>query len=287
MPGAPANRTARLAEALAIEAARERDVSICKQCGQASMQESPVRCSRCGAGDFEVVTEEMLANLAKSEGGLAREKTYDGRELCWSRDAKRALRTLKDAGLRRRAKARIEKSARTAKRNTITLELARRIVEDETGAPLVLPEAPAVERPPAERPGLVLVARDENDNPLYSRVAWTREAVERIFRVPVGVMRKRLQERAERLVGERGLSRVELALVEEGIDEGRREMEEFIRDQEAESRSAAAVAGDEESTATVSGTADQGTAEDEPARDGFYLNEFGVLQALDAKRKRD
>ena len=304
MPGASAKKTARLAEALAFEAARERDVSVCTKCGLAAMDPSPVKCSGCGADSFDIVTAEMLAKIAEMEGGLEEETTYDGRKLNWSRDAKRALWTMRDAYLRRRAKARVEKSARTGKLATITLEFARKVIEDETGVPLVLPDPPADGEPAGEaaveEPGLALVARDEKNNPLYSRMQWTQEAVERIFRVPPGFMRTRLQERAERLVGERSLPRVELSLVEEGIDEGRREMEEFISDQEAESRSVAEVSSGDESPVTaveeIPGkcpwhAAAEGLVRrpdmDKAARDGLYLNEVGVLQALEAQRKRD
>lgn len=281
MPGASEKKTARLAQALAFEAARERNVSVCTQCGLAAIDPSPVRCSGCAGDQFDRVTDELLSRMAEMQGGLAEETTYDGRKLRWSQDAKRALWTLKEAYLRRRAKARVEKSARTAKLDTVTLDFARKRIEDETGVPLVLPD-PAAEAETdrenaAEDPGLALLARDENNNPLYSRLQWTREAVERLFRVPTGVMRVRLQERAERLVGERELQRVDLSVIEEGIDEGRREMEEFIRDQETESRSVAESVGTDESPMKTV----------KAARDGLYLNEVGLLQALAARRKRD
>ena len=293
MPGSSAKKTARLAQALAYEAARERDVSVCTKCGLAAMEPSPEKCSGCGADSFDIVTGEMLSKMAEMEGGLEEETTYDGRTLRWSQDAKRALWTVKDAYLRRRAKARVEKSARTGKLATITLEFARKVIEDETAEPLVLPDRPADGEPAAEEPaeesGLALMARDENNNPLYSRLQWTEEAIGRVFRVPPGFMRTRLQERAERLVGERGLARVELALVEEGIDEGRREMEEFTRSQEAESRSAADEGSGEESPATAvettAGKCPYHEATEGQTRDGLYLNEIGVLQALEAKRK--
>ena len=75
-------------------------------------------------------------------------------------------------------------------------------------------------------------------------------------------------------------------------------MEEFTRNQEAESRSAADEVSGEESPATAVETTPgkcpyQETTEgqapnpemDKAARDGLYLNEIGVLQALEAKRK--
>jgi len=49
------------------------------------------------------------------EGGLQDEPTYDGPQLSWAQEAKKALRTMKDAYQRRRIKARVEKGARLRK----------------------------------------------------------------------------------------------------------------------------------------------------------------------------
>jgi len=45
---------------------------------------------------------------------------------------------MKDAYQRRRTKARVEKSARLKKLPVITLEFAKKVIEDETGAPVEL-----------------------------------------------------------------------------------------------------------------------------------------------------
>jgi nucleotide-binding universal stress UspA family protein len=308
MPSSTANQTAKLAEALAFEAARRQQVSVCKKCGLAAADPEPVKCSGCSGDTFDIVTEEMLAKMAEMEGGLEEDTTYDGRTLKWSQDAKRALWTMKDAYLRRRAKARVEKSARIQKLPTVTLEFARKVIEDETGDPLVLPEASngeTAETVLTDEAGLKLVARDEKKNPLFSRLEWTEEAVSRLFRVPVGFMRTRTQERAEKLVGERELARVDLSLVEEGLDAGRRTMEEFIRSQEAESLAVAADMGHGETSVVAKeipdAPAEQGKCPwhsaasgvvrkpeaAEAARDGLYLNEVGLMSALEAQRKRD
>jgi hypothetical protein len=138
------------------------------------------------------------------------------------------------------------------------------------------------------------VARDEKKNPLVSALDWSAEAVERLFRVPVGFMRTRTQHRVEELASERGAARVELELVEAGLEESRRAMEEFIRMQEQ----AATVPASSEPSAgrpaagkcpwhdAASGVVRQpGPAQ--AARDGLYLNEVGLLSALDAQRKAD
>jgi hypothetical protein len=134
------------------------------------------------------------------------------------------------------------------KLDAITLEFARQVIEEETGAPLDIPPGPpsprsglgevSLERAPestrAQADGVKLIARDERKNPLISTFDWTNEAVQRIFRVPAGFMRNKTQERIEELARERaapsgeGGAAIDLALVEEGIEIGKRMMAEMI-----------------------------------------------------------
>ena len=62
---------------------------------------------------------------------------------------------MKDAYQRRRVKARVEKSARMTKLDAITLEFARQVIEEETGAPLDIqaPAADAARRSAPPEPG--------------------------------------------------------------------------------------------------------------------------------------
>jgi hypothetical protein len=78
----------------------------------------------------------MIEKIAEVEGGLEEETTYDGRKLRWSEEARKGLWTMKNAYQRRRVKARVEKRARMKKLDAITLDFARQVIEEETGAPL-------------------------------------------------------------------------------------------------------------------------------------------------------
>ncbi len=308
MPGATARETAKLAEALAFERARQQQISVCRKCGLAATETEPVKCSVCGGQSFEIVTEEMLEQIAAMEGGLAEETTYDGRKLQWSQDAKRALWTMKDAYQRRRAKARVEKSARIKKLPTITLDFARRVIEDETGVALVLPAgAEGSDGDAAGAPSMVgelkLRARDEKRNPLVSAWPWSDEAALRLFRVPLGFMRQRTQARAEALAAERQATAIDLDMVEAALDQGREAMEQFIAEQAALSTIARAPGSApppaEDQPAQASSPAPSGkcpwhsAAADivrkpdaaSAAREGLYLNEIGLMSALEAKRK--
>ncbi len=291
MPKQARDLTFHLAERMALELAERQPVAICKSCGVAASEPDAVRCGVCGSADLERIERDMLERIARAEGTLSEEVTYDGRKLRWSESAKRALWTLKDAYKRRRAKARIEKTARLRKLPTVTLELAQQVIEEETGVPLAdgvarqggealaasVDEAPA---PAPDAPGDEehLVARDAKNVPLLSAFAWSGEAVERILRVPAGFMRNRTQERIEAVARERSLGTINLTLVEEGIAIGRQQMEEMLRNQAA-AKEAAAALGKPQGRPGASAASAAAFVESRPA-----LNEVGSPSALQARR---
>ncbi len=254
MPKSASTATKALAEAVALERAKSRPVSMCRACGVAATQSDPVRCTVCGASDFEVISPEMIEKIAAVEGGLEEETTYDGRKLRWTEDARRGLWTMKNAYQRRRVKARVEKRARMMRLDAITLEFARQVIEEETGAPLEI-QAPSGEKTATGTGSdAKLVARDDKKNPLISTFDWTDEAAQRIFRVPAGFMRSQTQARIEELARERAAATIDLALVEEGIEFGKRMMAEMIASYSAPGAGAATPARD---SAAASSTADE------------------------------
>jgi Proto-chlorophyllide reductase 57 kD subunit len=227
----------------------------------------------CGATDFEVISREMIEKIAAVEGGLEEETTYDGRKLRWSEDARKGLWTMKNAYQRRRVKARVEKRARMMKLDVITLDFARQVIEEETGAPLEIQSASA--QSASARPDEAkLVARDEKKNPLISRFDWTEDATQRILRVPAGFMRNKTQERIEDLARERDVKGIDLALVEEGIEIGKRMMAEMIATYSAPGAKPAA-ATTSESSGPAPSAAPSGNG-------GGYLNEVRSLNAATA-----
>jgi hypothetical protein len=165
----------------------------------------------------------MIEKIAAVEGGLQEETTYDGRKLRWSEDARKGLWTMKNAYQRRRVKARVEKRARMMKLDAITLAFAREVIEEETGTPLDIQNSAGVLAAESK-----LVARDDKKNPLISTFEWTADAAQRIMRVPAGFMRNKTQERIEDLARERTAATIDLALVEEGIEIGKKMMAEMI-----------------------------------------------------------
>ena len=268
-----AKATTRLAESVVLEHSKEKPISICRKCGVSAAEAAPVVCAVCGGSSFEVVSPEMVEQIIESEGGAEAESTYDGRKLSWTRDSKRALWTIQDGYKRRRTKARIEKSARLRRLDTVSLEFARAMIEEETGTPLALPPEGSEAAPVETAGGKKLIARDEKRNPLFSELEWTEEATTRILRVPAGFMRNRTQQRIEDLARERQRTAVDLALVEEGIEHGRKLMEEMIQGYQQNPAPAREAVMPERST-------------ERPAGD-LPLNEVGIMAVMEARRLGD
>jgi nucleotide-binding universal stress UspA family protein len=284
MPKSASAATKALAEAVALERAKSGPVSICRACGVAATQSGAVRCTVCGAADFEVISREMIEKIAEVEGGLEEETTYDGRKLRWSEEARKGLWTMKNAYQRRRVKARVEKRARMMKLDAITLDFARQVIEEETGAPLEIGVSSADVRragladAPAEAGGAgssgeaKLIARDDRKNPLISIFEWTNDAAQRILRVPAGYMRNKTQERIEELARERAAATIDLPLVEEGIEIGKQMMAEMIASYSSPGASPGVVT-------TAKDSAGPSAASGAPAQEGpdtaggGYLNE--------------
>jgi nucleotide-binding universal stress UspA family protein len=291
MPKSASAATKALAEAVALERAKSGPVSMCRACGVAATQSGAVRCTVCGATDFDVISQEMIERIAEVEGGLQEETTYDGRKLRWSEEARRGLWTMKNAYQRRRVKARVEKRARMNRLDAITLEFARQVIEEETGAPLEI-QAPSTDVTRARAAEgatsgagagseAKLVARDERKNPLISIFEWTNDAAQRILRVPAGFMRNQTQERVEELARERAAASIDLALVEEGIELGKRMMAEMIATYSSSGASPGVAAAARASAGAPA--ADSGAARDvsSPAANGRgYLNEVSARPAM-------
>jgi len=304
MPKSASAQTERLAEMLAIEKARERTTSICKTCGVTASDPDPVKCGVCNGTVFESITPEMLDRIASMEGGVSEESTYDGRKLKWTQDAKRALWTMSDAYQRRRAKARVEKSARIKKLPTVTLEFAATIIEEETGVKLVLPNVDNVEQLDEQETltdaGLKLIGRDAKKNPLFSAFDWTPDAAQRVLQVPHGFMRDRTQTRVEDLATERGVGIIDSQLVVDGIEAGKVMMEEMVKAQDAAAAGALATNGKSNGNGTNGKTAASAQTAEDASKCPFsgaveksegnvdlYLNEVGLMTELSSRKKKN
>ncbi len=138
MPGYTGRMMGKVAKVLAIEKVRDdRQLTyICEVCGYTAKTENPARCPVCQATaeHFQVIDRQVVEAIAAAEGTTLEEATFDGRRLKWSAEARRVLRDVTDAYLRRRAKARIEKVARMQKLSVITHALAVPLIEETVGS---------------------------------------------------------------------------------------------------------------------------------------------------------
>jgi hypothetical protein len=185
-----------------------------------------VTCPLCHAGNdkFQIISRDVVEAIATQEGGIEEEESLPGVQVKWSADARDALREVTDAYLRRRAKARIEKYARSRKIPVITCSLAVPMIEETVGRDKLgagwdtLLAKTKFE--PAQAP-----APAQNE---ASPFAWTEEAVARLNRVPAGFMRDMTREEIEKVAGEKGVTAIDLAVCEEGIGHARQTMNEVI-----------------------------------------------------------
>jgi hypothetical protein len=208
---------------------------ICAECGYAARGFKPTVCSVCSAppDKFQKLDKEAISNLVPLEGGVEEEETFDNVRLKWTPEARSIVRDLPTGYQMRRAKAQIEKTARTKRIPIITKELAMEVagiaVEDtknlaEKGQLKGTPEA---DRDQAAQQELI---RD-------GKFSWTAEAMTRLNRVPEGFMRNLTKGRMEECAASKGVEVITLAVAEEGIAIGREMMEEMISDYKKEGRS--------------------------------------------------
>jgi nucleotide-binding universal stress UspA family protein len=231
MPTRMAEKMQILAEDLAVAQLRrdnEAATAICSVCGYTVRGPKPVvTCPVCSAAadKFQTITREVVETIAAQEGGVAEEESMPGVVVKWSADARDALREVTDGYLRRRAKARIEKYARSKKIPVITCQLALPMIEETVGRDKLgagwdtLLAKTAFE--PAAMPAPV------PDAPA-SGFTWTDDAVARLNRVPAGFMRDMTREEVEKVAGAMGVTHIDLAVCEEGIGHARETMNEVI-----------------------------------------------------------
>jgi nucleotide-binding universal stress UspA family protein/predicted Zn-ribbon and HTH transcriptional regulator len=223
MPGRSAERLTKVAKEIATQKVLESKAVktyICGDCGYAARDQQPVKCPVCGVDSthFNMIDKDALEKVALQEGGINEEETFDGVRLKWSDQAKKALRQVPRGYMRRNVKARIEKSARTQKIDTITNEFALNIIEAN------MDEAAAV-REDAPELKAIAQSRQVTDTPqgegIDSPLAWTSDAIERLHQVPAGFMRNITQSRIEQRAQETNLETIDLEFTARVIEDGR------------------------------------------------------------------
>jgi nucleotide-binding universal stress UspA family protein/rubrerythrin len=222
-------------------AAQGRDRFECDVCRYVA-KGKPARCPVCASGPthFHPVDAEITQADA-SEGDLNLSEVYDGRELHWTDEAKTFLEGLEEWQEQRRVRARVEKSALKKGYTTITREYVEQQYREETGR-----EAPEVKSggcPVSQAKQQVEKTTGGKcpiDHSSFHKASglvpeggskeftWTGEAIERLERAPKGFMRNISRNMTEKLARERGVSHIDLPLVEDSLSGARTTMEDVI-----------------------------------------------------------
>jgi Proto-chlorophyllide reductase 57 kD subunit len=229
MPSRMAEKMQILAEDLAVAKLRADEAAvsaICSVCGYTVKGPNPVvRCPVCSAGPekFALVDRQAVEQIATAEGGIAEEEVMPGVTVRWANDAREGLREVTDAYLRRRAKARIEKYARTRKIPVITKELAFPLIEETVGRDKLGDGWETLIATTKFAPATMKDVTDPN-----GAFTWTEDAVARLNRVPAGFMRDMTREAVEKVAREKQVGFIDLAVCEEGIGHARNTMNEVI-----------------------------------------------------------
>ena len=202
---------------------------LCPSCGYAARDYRPVACPVCDTEGpkFEQIDREVLEALSELErGSLEEEEMFDGKRLKWSDEAKQVLRRVPSGYERRRAKARIEKTARVRGLQLISHEFAVDMVEQENADTSYLSKR-------GDNVKIEVKAEEMSDDEIAkprdeAKLLWTDAAWKRICRVPAGFMRDMTRDKVEEFGAKKDLREVNLELCEEGIAEGRRMMAEMM-----------------------------------------------------------
>lgn len=200
---------------------------VCTKCGWVGRGFEPTKCTVCDAGKdlLQKLDAEAIKKLSPLEGAILEERTFDGVKLKWTEEARKLVKGIPDGYQRRRAKAKIEKKARVRKIETITVEMVKEVVDD-----------PAADTGNLEARGkLGQRATDESGgagrNVRDGAYSWTPNAMARLNRVPEGFMRKGTKSRIIKVAAAKNVDLIDLGIVEEGIKEGLKLMEEMVKKQ--------------------------------------------------------
>ena len=218
-----------IAEDLATEEIENKnvDVYVCQKCGWTGKGFEPKKCTVCSAPpeDIKKLDKRAIDDLGTLEGAIIEEKAFDSVKIKWTTEARALVKTLPDGYQMRRAKAQIEKTARVRKIDTITKDMVAKVVGYTEELTENLEERGKLKQTAAE------TATPKEQNVRDGKYSWTPNAIERLNRVPEGFMRSGTKKRTEKVAKRLGVDLIDLDIVEKGVIEGLKMMEEMIKKQ--------------------------------------------------------
>jgi len=223
---------------------------VCDGCGYIGKGDTPVKCPVCGAegNRFKQVDKSIFEAAAKAEGGVETDMAYDDVPMQWTKDAKEAIRAVPAGFQRRRAKAKIEKSARKLGMTTITLEYAAPMIKEaaaEDYTPIFGNKGTGTSAEAAEK--LESVKNGHNgqthangttadaapaspkEAESSSPYTWTPEAIARLERAPAGFMRDCTRALIQKHADKVGTTLITLDVANEGIEQAKDYMKEAMQ----------------------------------------------------------
>ena len=207
-----------------------RDYYVCGGCGYIGKGAHPVLCPVCGldGAQFKQVDKSIFDAAAQAEGGLETNVAYDDIPMQWTKDAREAIRAVPAGFQRRRAKAKIEKTARKLGMTTITLEYA---------APMIQ-EAAAEDYTPIfanKTVGEASTMGSDSNNDQSSEAngvdpyTWEPDALQRLERAPAGFMRDCTKALIIKHAEKVGTTTITLEVANQGIEQAKETMEDAMK----------------------------------------------------------
>jgi hypothetical protein len=210
---------------------------VCDGCGYIGKGDTPVKCPVCGAdgAKFKQVDKTIFEAAAKSEGVVETDLAYDDVPMQWTKDAKEAIRAVPAGFQRRRAKAKIEKTARKLGMTTITLEYAAPMIKeaaDEDYTPIFSNKGTGTSGEAEAKVEAVANGNGTNGNgqaETQSPYIWTADAQARLDRAPEGFMRDCTKALIVKHADKIGVTAITLEVANEGIEQAKGYMEEAMK----------------------------------------------------------
>jgi hypothetical protein len=221
---------------------------VCDGCGYIGKGETPVKCPVCAAeGDrFKLVDKTIFEAAANAEGAIETDLAYDDVPMQWTKDAKEGIRAVPAGFQRRRAKAKIEKTARKLGMTTITLEYAAPMIQEaasEDYTPIFANKGTGAS---TEAQATVAAATNGSNGATDSHenghgngnspgtepaslYTWTPEAQSRLERAPEGFMRECTRALIEEHADKIGVLIITAEVAHEGIEQAKDYMAEAMK----------------------------------------------------------
>lgn len=219
---------------------------VCDGCGYIGKGDTPVKCPVCSADGarFKQVDKSIFDAAAKAEGAIETELAYDDVPMQWTKEAKEAIRAVPAGFQRRRAKAKIEKTARKLGMTTITLEYASPMIKEaaaENYEPIFANKGTGV----SSQAEALLSGTNGGNGTGHANGAqaatgtatatepapyvWTAEAQARLERAPEGFMRDCTKALILKHAEKIGTKTITIEVANEGIEDSKKYMEEALK----------------------------------------------------------